>query len=110
MVSCFPGVEHGRLYYRHLEIEKSIALSKSGWNFEAHMTLSDKAKQDIKWWTDNALGKKRQISHGAIKREIKTVHPTKGGVPSLRVFPLVAGGLLIRLSFVLMDLNFWLCP
>jgi hypothetical protein len=26
MVSCFPGVEFGEIYYQQIEIEKSIAL------------------------------------------------------------------------------------
>lgn len=72
MVSSFPGVEYGRLYYRQLEIEKSIALKSSCWNFESHMTLSDKAKSDILWWLENALFDKRKINHGVILKEIRT--------------------------------------
>ena len=49
MVSFFPGVEYARLFYRQLEIEKSIALKTSGWNFESDMTLSETAKNDIVW-------------------------------------------------------------
>ena len=46
MVSFFPGVEYARLFYRQLEIEKSIALKNSGWNFESNMILPETAKND----------------------------------------------------------------
>ena len=35
MVSCFPGVEFGELFYRQLEIEKSVALKVEKGNFDA---------------------------------------------------------------------------
>lgn len=53
MVGSFPGVECGKLYYRLLDNEKTAALTVSKGNFEAVMTLSDIAKQDIQWWIHN---------------------------------------------------------
>ena len=37
MVSCFPGVEYGELFYRQLEIEKAAALKTNNWDFEQTM-------------------------------------------------------------------------
>ena len=53
MVSCFPAVEYAELFYRQLEIDKTLALKETKGNFDAHMTLSDRARSDIKWWIAN---------------------------------------------------------
>ena len=50
MVSVFPAVAYGQLFYRQLEIDKIEALSKNGMNFDAHMNLSHLARQDLRWW------------------------------------------------------------
>ena len=50
MVSCFPGVEYGELFYRQLEIEKAAALKTNNWNFEQTMLLSRLASEDISSW------------------------------------------------------------
>ena len=78
MVSFFPGVEYARLFYRQLEIEKSIALKNSGWNFESDMTLSETAKDDIVWWIHHAQTSKRKINHGKVTRELRTNASTHG--------------------------------
>ena len=78
MVSFFPGVEYARLFYRQLEIEKSIALKTSGWNFESDMTLSETAKDDIVWWIHHAQTSKRKINHGKVTRELRTDASTHG--------------------------------
>jgi len=64
MVSCFPAVEYAELFYRQLEIDKTLALKETKGNFDAHMTLSDRARSDIKWWIENCQISKRAISHG----------------------------------------------
>ena len=68
----FPGVEYARLFFRQLEIEKSIALKMSGWNFESDMTLSKRAKKDIVCWIHHAQTSKWKISHGKVTRELRT--------------------------------------
>ena len=40
MVSSFPAIEYGPLYYRKLEKDKTIALSKNKGNFQAFMIIS----------------------------------------------------------------------
>ena len=107
MVSFFPGVEYARLFYSQLEIEKSIALKISGWNFESDMTLSETAKNDIVWWTCHAQTSKRKISHGKVTQELRTDASTHGwGVLSQRVSLLVADGHLKKPCCTLMPWNF----
>ena len=53
MVATFPGVEFAPLFYRRIENEKSKALKISKGNYQAIMSLSDKAKGDIQWWIEN---------------------------------------------------------
>ncbi|XP_068680072.1 uncharacterized protein [Montipora foliosa] len=64
MVSFCPGIEYGQLYYRQIEIEKTIALKRARGDFDKNMILSHKAKNDIKWWLAHAKNSKRKISHG----------------------------------------------
>ena len=45
MVSCFPGVKYGPLYYRALENDKTDALKTNGWNLDDRMLISDIAKK-----------------------------------------------------------------
>lgn len=59
MVSSFPGVEYGRLNYRHLEIAKINALKNNHGNFDAIMKISGEMKSDLEWWLneiDSAFG------------------------------------------------------
>ena len=59
IVSSFPGVEHGRLNYRHLEMGKITALKNARGNFDAMMKISNEMKCDLKWWVnhiDSACG------------------------------------------------------
>ena len=83
MVSCLPGVEFGELFYRQLEIEKSAALKIAKGNFDASMTLSDKAKSDIQWWISDAHLSKKAINHGSIDLTINTDASLQGWGASL---------------------------
>ena len=71
MVSCFPGVEHGQLYYRRLEMLKAECLKKNFGNFDAKMMLDFNTRSDIRWWVKN-VGQGKQISHGTPVLELKT--------------------------------------
>ena len=53
LVSSFPGVLHGPLFYRHLENDKTTALRESKGNLSAYMTLSEESLQELRWWCAN---------------------------------------------------------
>ena len=55
IVSALPGVEFGRLHYRNLERDKIKALALHKGNYQAFMTLSEAAKQELSWWTANIM-------------------------------------------------------
>ncbi|XP_028393196.1 uncharacterized protein LOC114517607 [Dendronephthya gigantea] len=61
MVSSFPAVKYGPLYYRNLEKDKTVALAKHKGNFEAPMTISKKAKTELNWWLKNLQGSFKNI-------------------------------------------------
>ena len=63
-VSALPGVEFGRLHYRNLELREKIkvlALHKG--NYQAVMTLSEAARQELSWWTANVMQVFRHLRH-----------------------------------------------
>ena len=64
MVASFPPVEHGRLYYRAIDNEKSAALKQAKGNFDAMIHLSESSRQDIKWWISHLPSTSCPISHG----------------------------------------------
>ena len=49
VISCFPGVIYGALYYSHLEQAKTDAIKESKGNFDVVMSLSANAKFKSKW-------------------------------------------------------------
>ena len=53
MVSSFPGVLFGPLFYRNLEIEKTSALRVSKGNYFAPVELSSSSLEELQWWQDN---------------------------------------------------------
>ena len=55
MVSSFPAVRFGKLFYRLIDNEKTAALKLHQGNYEAKMSLSIQAKQDLQWWIDNII-------------------------------------------------------
>lgn len=50
LVALCPATRYGWVYTKKLEHEKFVALSNSGGNFDAPMSLSWEARQDLKWW------------------------------------------------------------
>ena len=48
--SSFIAVPHGRLHYRNLDGDKNVALIFHKGNFDKTWSLSERAKDDIKWW------------------------------------------------------------
>ena len=55
IVSAFPGVMYGPLYYRHLEYDKTTAVQKNNWNFDKHMRLTPLAIAEFEWWISHVL-------------------------------------------------------
>ena len=53
MISCFPGILYGPLYYRQLEKEKTEALKMNKGDFESFMSPSPSAKLELEWWIRN---------------------------------------------------------
>ena len=66
MVSSFPGVMFGPLYFRQLERDKMEALKCNKGVFDAFMTISDTARQGLEWWVMHvdSTNSYNVISHG----------------------------------------------
>ena len=64
MVSRFPGVMYGPLYFRQLEREKTLALRYSKGDYDAFMVVSDKACNELIWWNTHLEASYNVISHG----------------------------------------------
>ena len=54
LVSYSTGVQYRELFYKQLEIEKIAALRAHFGNFDKLMRISSKARQDLRWWKENA--------------------------------------------------------
>ena len=52
IVSSFPAVRYGPLYYRSLERNKLTALHANWWNFDKEVTLSSQAVEELEWWAN----------------------------------------------------------
>ena len=63
IVSSLPGVEFGRLHYRHLERDKIQALRRSQGVYDILMHLSEAAKYELNWLLDVASHLCRRIKH-----------------------------------------------
>ncbi|XP_068707436.1 uncharacterized protein [Montipora foliosa] len=64
LVSSFPGVAHGPLFYRDLEMAKSEALKLGRGNYDSTMVLSDDMKPELQWWVDNLETATSPFSNG----------------------------------------------
>ena len=71
-VSNTVGSDYGGNYIKILEIDKIHALASRGGNYEAHMTISDRAKQDIQWWIINMDSTLSNIRQDPPSEEILT--------------------------------------
>ena len=50
MVAAFPASKYGPLYYRNIDMDKTMALKAQCGNFEASMILSSASVQELRWW------------------------------------------------------------
>ena len=53
IVSSFPAVQYGQLFYRSLELAKCEALRYNKGDYGATMTLNNECRHDLQWWIDN---------------------------------------------------------
>ena len=53
LVSSFPGVRYGPLYYRYLDQCKTQALKDNKGNFDAITELPKPAREELHWWATN---------------------------------------------------------
>jgi len=67
IVSCFPRVCFGPLYYRSLEQDKITALQLNRWDFDKKATLSPQAQEELSWWVNNVTS-----SHSVLTRDKPT--------------------------------------
>lgn len=63
LVSSFPGVEYGPLYYRDLESDKDLYLKNNNGNFDGLMTLSKDSLREVNWWSVHIHSAFRNIYH-----------------------------------------------
>ena len=63
LVSNFPGVDYGPLYYRALDRDKIIALKAHRGNYNSPMQLSAQSLEELDWWIHNVSQSKRDIVH-----------------------------------------------
>jgi len=64
LVAAFPGVQYGALHYRELEKNKIAALRRTRGDYQAFMSLDERAHLDLDWWLDNV-----QNATGAVLRK-----------------------------------------
>ena len=62
-MAAFQGCLYGPLHYRQLERDKISALKKSQGDYDAPVTLSTLAQQDLHWWIQNIENSKNPIKH-----------------------------------------------
>lgn len=89
LISSLSGIMHGALYYRCLEKDKTLYLTKSNGNFEHTMQLSENAISGPQWWTQRSINAAYNvIAHDKPSHIITTDASKKGwgaeynGVPS----------------------------
>ena len=78
IISSFPGVMHGPLYFRQLEREKTLALKCHQGNFDSTTTLSEASRAELKWWIDSTESSYNVVHHGQPEITLKTDASKKG--------------------------------
>ena len=53
LVSTFPAVQHGPLFYRNLEKDKISALRSNMGHYDRFMVLSKVSRNELEWWITN---------------------------------------------------------
>jgi hypothetical protein len=68
LVSSFPGVMFGPLYYRALEHDTVITLKLCRGNFDSYMKVSPSAIGDLHWWMASLPTAYNEVSHAWITK------------------------------------------
>ena len=63
LISVFPAVEFGPLYYRELERQKIEGLRQNYGNFEASTNITEMMRSQIRWWIENIESSCKLINH-----------------------------------------------
>lgn len=72
IISSFPGVMYGQLYYRTLEHTKTLALKTAKGDFDSQMILTEDCKKELQWWVDNIVSSHNVITHGQPSNTLTT--------------------------------------
>ena len=79
LVDLCKGVEYGLGHYKELEKDKIKALRKSGnQGFDGRMTLSEKAKDDLRWWQSHLTRASKKIRVSAPEITLTTDASNQG--------------------------------
>ena len=72
IISTFPAVQYGPLFYRTLEREKIDALRMNKGHFDRKMVLSAEAKSELHWWIENVTSSFAPIRRAKPDLELRT--------------------------------------
>ena len=72
IISSFPGVMYGQLYYRVLEHIKTVALKTAKGDFDSRMSLTEDCKKELQWWVDNIVSSHNVITHRQPSKTLPT--------------------------------------
>ena len=61
LISTFPAVKYGPLYYRNIDMCKNVALKQNNGKFSSKMSLNKLAKDELSWWINNIAGSFKEI-------------------------------------------------
>jgi hypothetical protein len=78
LVSSFPGVKHGQLFYRRCENHKTKALKENKGRFDAKITLPNTCTEDLEWWVNNIETEEKTITNPKPSMVIETDASNKG--------------------------------
>ena len=78
MVSAFPAIQYGPLYYRNLEHDKTAALKLSKGNYDAFMSISKLGLIELTWWQNNISTSYKSIITPPVDVIIYSDAPLKG--------------------------------
>ena len=77
IVSSFPAVRYGPLYYRSLERNELTALHANRWNFDK-VTLSSQAVKELEGWANNVIDSYNVLTRESPNHTLTTDAPMEG--------------------------------
>ena len=93
LVSCFPAVPHGKLFYQQIEMDKIKALTQARGNFEKTMALSAGALTQLGWWSSQLPTQRRQLTLPPVSKILLSDASDNGWGAVVQDTALTAGGL-----------------